>query len=81
MVEDLDPQERTRRCEPSREGEVPGRGLGIPRRMIMSYDQPAGAGQDYQAEELARVDEARGEAADLTPRFCGGRCFRWAGFW
>jgi hypothetical protein len=81
VVEDLNAEEGTCGCEASRESEVLRRGLGIARRMTMSYDQTAGAGQDCRAEELARVDEARGRAVDLTPRFCGGRCFRWAGFW
>ena len=49
--------------------------------MVMSYDQAAGPGENSRAEEFARVDEARGKTADLTPRFCGGTCFRWAGFW
>ena len=64
VVEHLDAHERAGRGQPPREREVLGRGLGVARGVVVEEDERGRARDDRLLEDLARVDEARGQAAD-----------------
>ena len=54
--------------EPPRQREVLGRRLGIARRVVVEQDERGRARDDGLLEHLARVHEARGQAADRDDR-------------
>ncbi len=64
MIDDLDPHERSRGGEPARQGNVLCGGLGVARGMVVEEDESRRPRGDGFLEDLARVDEARGQAAD-----------------
>jgi hypothetical protein len=64
VVEHLDAHQRARRGQPPREREVLGRGLRVARGVVVEEDEGGRAGDDRLLEDLARVDEAGGQAAD-----------------
>ena len=68
VVEDLDPHERARGGEPSRERDVLRRGLGIAGRMVVEEDERGRARDHGLLEDLPRMHERRRQAADRDHR-------------